>query len=1181
MKYIADLHIHSKYSRATAKNLDLEHLYIAAQLKGITVLATGDYTHPAWFAEISEKLEPAESGLFKLKEDLAKACDREVPGACRRDVRFILSTEISSIYKKNDFTRKNHNLVFMPDLDSAARFNARLDAIGNIKADGRPILGLDARNLLEIALETSDDAFLIPAHIWTPWFSLFGSKSGFDSINECFEDLTPHIFALETGLSSDPLMNWRVSDIDGMTLVSNSDAHSPANLGREANLFDTELSYAGLRNALKNGDPGQFLGTYEFFPEEGKYHFDGHRNCGICLHPEESMAHKGLCPVCGSPLTLGVLHRVEALADRPEGEKPDRHHPYYSLIPLAEMLSEILGVGPKSKKVGRAYKDVLENLGSEFEVLYTLEPDAIKKDGPPLLDMAISRMRSGDIDLAPGYDGEYGRVKVFKEGEKEKLRGEQALFAMPADKKTTSSKTPEKKAPPPPPSAAAKTAATETAGTDMAPAPEAATPQQMDLFGPPEEDEATAGQRKEQQKKRVEAILSDLNKQQRIAVTHDHGPLMIVAGPGSGKTRTITCRMAWLIAEKKVAPEQIMAITFTNRAANEMARRLSEMLGKANILSRASTFHAFCLEVLKETGGEVPVIMDEDDRRMVMAEVLDQLNDPENSPESQPETKIDARPAQLLDRIAAAKQNVLFPDDDLSAVAGDIPADQLAVVYRAYQEILAANNACDYEDLIFKVVRLWEETPPLQEKYRQRFPFVFIDEYQDSNYCQYRLVRALAPPDGDICVIGDPDQAIYGFRGSSPIYFDRFKKDYPKARCITLERNYRSTETILAASYDVISKQGDNTQRVRVYSGIEGAPAVTMAQLNSGAAEGVFIGKTIEELIGGLGFHSVDFNRAGYGDGASNLAFSDIAVLVRTRAQAAALAETLLSAGIPCQTVNKDSLFARKGMAELMAFLRMGNGAGSFIDLKRIMGLTPSKNIGKTFQTLNAWCRERKLSVDDLLANISKFPIDGLSNNAQRDLADLAEKILTLRKAIKSVSMARKIDYILEQQEDLNALIRKETATEEALAHLLNLAKASGKNSRRFFDTVALLADADACLPKADRVMLMTMHAAKGLEFPVVFIAGCEDGFLPYQASVNRSVDVDEERRLFYVAMTRARQRLYLTYAKKRRIFGKTEKRVISPFAGDIEARLKEQAKSKTGKQKAKADNGPKQLELF
>lgn len=421
MKFIADLHVHSKYSRATARNLDLENMYIAAQLKGITVVGTGDFTHPGWFSEIREKLIPAEEGLYKLRKEIAKECDKNVPPSCRGKVRFVLVSEISNIYKKNDKTRKNHNLVFVPNLNIAAKFNAKLDKIGNIRSDGRPILGLDAKNLFEILLETSKQAFLIPAHIWTPWFSVLGSKSGFDSIEECFEDLTPHIFAAETGLSSDPPMNWRVTSLDNLTLVSNSDAHSPQKLGREANIFDTVLSYPAIRNALKTGDPKQFLGTFEFYPEEGKYHLDGHRKCNVCLRPEKTIKNKGICPVCGKPLTIGVLSRVEELADRPDKEKPKKTHPYYSIVPLTDILSEILQVGPKSKKVQRNYNAALTELGSEFAILYDLKPEAIEMAGIPLLGEAIRRMRNKTIEISPGYDGEFGRVKIFSEDERNSL----------------------------------------------------------------------------------------------------------------------------------------------------------------------------------------------------------------------------------------------------------------------------------------------------------------------------------------------------------------------------------------------------------------------------------------------------------------------------------------------------------------------------------------------------------------------------------------------------------------------------------------------------------------------------------------------------------------------------------------------------------------------------------------
>jgi len=423
MKFIADLHVHSKYSRATAKSLDLENLYIAGQLKGITVLGTGDVTHPAWFSEIKQKLVPAEAGLFKLREDIARVCDSFVPENCQGAIRFILVSEISSIYKKNGKTRKNHNLVFFPDVESVEKFNQRLDKIGNIKSDGRPILGLDARNLLEISLEISSESFFVPAHIWTPWFSMLGSKSGFDSIQECFEDLTPHIFSVETGLSSDPEMIWRVKKLDGLTLISNSDAHSPMKLGREANIFNTDLGYSQIKNAMKTGDPKLFLGTFEFFPEEGKYHIDGHRKCDHRSWPADSIQRKGICPVCGKPMTLGVLYRVEQLADRPLGARPKKHHPFHHIIPLNEILSELLGVGPNTKKVNNAYNKLLCKNGPELNILHEIPVGSLEHGDVPLLGEAIRRVRNKEIHIFPGYDGAFGKIQVFTAREKESLSG--------------------------------------------------------------------------------------------------------------------------------------------------------------------------------------------------------------------------------------------------------------------------------------------------------------------------------------------------------------------------------------------------------------------------------------------------------------------------------------------------------------------------------------------------------------------------------------------------------------------------------------------------------------------------------------------------------------------------------------------------------------------------------------
>jgi len=422
MKFIADLHIHSKYSRATAKNLDLENLYIEARKKGITVIGTGDSTHPGWFAELREKLVEAEEGLFRLRPEIEQRLDAQVPMSCPGTVRFLLESEISSIYKKNGKTRKNHNLFFFPNLDSAERFNMKLDAIGNIRSDGRPILGIDAKNLFEILLETDPQAFLIPAHIWTPWFSLLGAKSGFDSLEECFEDLTGELFAVETGLSSDPPMNWRISFLDRLTLVSNSDAHSPSKLGREANCFETELSYPAIRDALKTGDPSRFLGTLEFFPEEGKYHHDGHRKCRVSLSPEESAKRGGICPVCEKPMTLGVSYRVLELADREQGRLPAVYHPFQSIIPLEEVLAEILGCGPKTKRVSTLLAKIVEKIGPEFSILKDVSVADIKEAGIPLLAEAIERIRNNSLHIQPGYDGEFGKIKIFTEEEKRFFR---------------------------------------------------------------------------------------------------------------------------------------------------------------------------------------------------------------------------------------------------------------------------------------------------------------------------------------------------------------------------------------------------------------------------------------------------------------------------------------------------------------------------------------------------------------------------------------------------------------------------------------------------------------------------------------------------------------------------------------------------------------------------------------
>jgi uncharacterized protein (TIGR00375 family) len=432
MRFIADLHIHSRYSRATSSDMSLESLWKWAQLKGITVIGTGDFTHPKWFQELKDKLDPLGNNLFKLKDNFK---GNSIPLSCRSDVYFMLTVEISSIYAKRGRTRKIHNLIFAPDFSTAGRINTVLSKIGNLSSDGRPILGLDAKQLLKMVIDISPDAMIVPAHAWTPHFSVFGAESGFDSLKECFEELTPYIYSIETGLSSDPPMNWRLSSLDRITLISNSDAHSPPKLGREANIFDTkrgqdgitnEISYDFITNAIKTKKG--FIGTIEFFPEEGKYHYDGHRACNISFSPKETLRNNYICPKCGKKVTIGVMHRVEKLADRTDDFKLKGAPKYYSLIPLPEIIAETLKVGVNTKKVETEYLKLLTSIGNEFKILMESSLSDIEKASTSSLSEAISRMRSGKVHIAPGFDGEYGKIKIFQDVERKEITGQGTLF---------------------------------------------------------------------------------------------------------------------------------------------------------------------------------------------------------------------------------------------------------------------------------------------------------------------------------------------------------------------------------------------------------------------------------------------------------------------------------------------------------------------------------------------------------------------------------------------------------------------------------------------------------------------------------------------------------------------------------------------------------------------------------
>ena len=881
MAFYADLHVHSKYSRATSRNCDLEHLALWARKKGIAIVGTGDFTHPAWRAEIREKLVPAEPGLYRLRPDIERSVEERLPAACRSEgtaARFMLSVEISTIYKKLEKTRKVHHLVYAPDFEAMERVTASLARIGNLHSDGRPILGLDSRHLLEIALESDPGSYLVPAHIWTPWFAALGSKSGFDAIDDCYGDLAPHIFAVETGLSSDPPMNWRVSSLDRFRLVSNSDAHSPEKLGREVCVFDTELDYFALRRALETGEG--YGGTLEFFPEEGKYHLDGHRSCGVRLEPSETRRREGLCPVCGKPLTVGVMHRVEDLADRAEeAAPPATAGGMRSLIPLPEILSEIHRVGAKSRRVAQHYESLLGRLGPELPLLDAIPLEEIRPASSSLVAEAVSRLRRQEVVREAGFDGVYGTIRLFEEAELRRYTLGASLFGEgtgPA---------------PPPPGTELRNGAPAKPGREPAPEPE---PEPELESGPGREPgpgrEAGPGPR-------AGDPLAGLDADQRRAAEIVHGPLLIVAGPGSGKTRTLTHRVAHLVTHHAVPPGRCLAITFTRRAAAEMRERLRLLLPDVRERVPLHTFHSLGLSILEEHWNAAGLqrgfrVASDAERTLMLREAL-QVSE--------------RRARALLAAVSRAKRSRRRgrSPGDPPAPAGD---EERREAFAAYARALELRNQVDFDDLVIRAADALESDPDLRARYRERYPWVSIDEYQDVDEQQARLVRQLAPPDGNVCAIGDPDQAIYGFRGADVRFFSEFRRDFPAVRTVSLTRNYRSDRNIVALAGQVIARSGSASRRSRSVPVVEDAPAlVTFHEAPTEKAEAEFIVQSLERTLGGHSFFSIDSGRtAGTDADTHDLSFSDFAVLYRTEApgprprrSAAALGDALPAAFPP------------------------------------------------------------------------------------------------------------------------------------------------------------------------------------------------------------------------------------------------------------------------------------------
>ena len=1008
--WIADLHIHSRYSRATSGDCDAPHLDLWARNKGISLVGTGDFTHPQWRKELGEMLKEDGEGLYRLRDEYRLPCavrEAETP-------RFVVTGEISTIYKRDGKTRKVHHVIILPGLEAAEDLAHRLEAIGNLHSDGRPILGLDSRDLLSIVLESCPEAIYIPAHIWTPHFSLFGAFSGFDSMEACYGDLTPYIHALETGLSSDPPMNRRLSALDGHVLASNSDAHSPQKLGREANLLSCEMGFSALKRALDTGDG--FAGTLEFYPEEGKYHLDGHRNCNCPLTPEETALHGGLCPVCGKKVTIGVLNRVEALADRPVPDKLDR--PFESLIPLNELLAETLGVSSASKKVQAAYEALLSRLGPELSILRDLEPALIEQAGGFLLGEAVRRLRAGQVTRQGGYDGEYGIIRVFKPGERETLLGQTMLsVAWTKDEK--------------PQAAPAQNRAT---------APEALL-ESVPSFAP--------------------------NPEQQAAIEAEETTLAVLAGPGTGKTGTLVNRVVWLIEQKGVSPREITAVTFTRQAAREMLERLEARLGRQRVRGlTVGTFHAVCLGHIEKK----PLVARELSRDIV-ASLLRERGE-------------SLSPAAALAAISARKN--------------DLEAPQLPPgLAEQYAQRLREAGVRDLDDVLLEAL----EADAAEDR---AFRYLLVDEYQDINAVQRALVTRWSQG-GSLFVIGDPDQSIYGFRGADAACFSRLLQDRPDARVIRLRQNYRSTPQILSCALQVFGGEGD-----RALSAVlpPGEP-VRLVQAADERGQYIWIAKEIARLTGGI-----DMLEARQGERA-RCAFSDIAVLCRTHRQLETVESCLRHDGIPCAVSGRGAFLENEKNQGLIAFFT---------------ALEEPDNHPATEKTLRALWR-----CPDGLALRASEAMALLKGEGCEAFADALSPFDALGPFVSAVQSLYPVWKKKKPRALLADLAERVGVRGRDAESLMNTAVFSD-SMPDFLAALRQGEDGDILRLSGGRpsgaVKLMTLHAAKGLEFPVVILAGLDEGQLPLQRAEEEGSE-EEERRLFYVGVTRAKKELILTCGDK------------------------------------------------
>jgi len=1031
--YIADLHIHSRFSRATSRNSTPEYLDLWARRKGIHIVGSGDFTHPAWREELKEKLEPAEEGLYTLKKEY-RIEDDMVADTMRP--RFVITGEISSIYKKNGKVRKVHSLILLPGLEAAEIISCKLEAIGNIRSDGRPILGLDCRDLLEILLELCPEAVYVPAHIWTPHFSLFGAFSGFDSVEECYGDLSHYIHALETGLSSDPPMNWRVSALDRFQLISNSDAHSPARLGREANLLDIELSYEGLRKAVQDGKG--LYGTIEFFPEEGKYHYDGHRKCNLCLKPSETETHGGICPVCGRKLTIGVSHRIAQLADREEGYQKVNAAPFESLVPLPEVIGASTGRSASGAKVQREYMNMLQKLGPEFEILRNLPLDEIRNVSGNLIAEGIGRLRKGEVTRIPGFDGEYGVIRLFAGDELDRLWGQMNLFdSLPErisgkEEKSRRTKKEEKEKP--------------------------VTPAEGQNRSAPENKELSE---KEPAVERTPVLPTEFfNERQLQAVEAADRVIAVAAGPGTGKTRTLVSHLLSLLKTRRIKPSRITAVTFTNQAAKEMRERIQRELGKTRIAGQLQigTFHSIALKYLKEHGMEFSLAGDMETRD-IAGRVTEEFH-------------LNMRTTQFLAMVSHYKTGLKQEMSEYESA------------FKAYQKYLKDMKAMDFDDLLLEALRLAEAG---MDPDAGAFSYLMVDEFQDISPLQYRLIQAWNRNGRELFVIGDPDQAIYGFRGADAECFDKLYKDFLQVRRITLTENYRSASGIVFLASKVIAGNPGDRRELRPTLP-KGAP-IKLLTADNELSEAISVAKEINRLAGGIGM--LEAQEIFIKEEGRARSFDDIAVLYRTHRQAELLEHCLKKEGIPYVVAGRDSFLTEPEVQGTVCFFKSIQSPDSVLPGQAALRLL--------------WNLEES----------------GMAEMIYRNMAEKYTPFLKRKKPRK----------ILEEwMEDLDL---KKNAAMQKLCGMAVFYRTMGAFTEALdMGIESDLKRAGAKQYTSGAVTLMTLHGSKGLEFPAVIICGVGKGILPLE-NESYSANIEEERRLFYVGITRAREELVLTASKE------------------------------------------------